>query len=220
MPRFVPVIKRYITMQQKITTFVLCSITFVLANSALFAQTSKKDSTYKRHFVGSSFFMLANLGPEAPHFYQLNYGYRITPVDVVSIEAITWTYNAPLGIPYGPSKESKEEHYPGSVHSVGLGLAYQCYFWKNFYTALHALPLLQTYRNEKKETIQQGFQLFCTFRMGYHLKLFKNKFFLEPSLACTYWPINTNMPESFKAKESKWSNYFLFEPGLHFGYKF
>jgi hypothetical protein len=184
------------------------------------AQTAEKDSNYRRHYIGSSMFMLANLFPNSANFYQLNYGYRLTPKDVLSIEAKTWTYPAPLGIPYGSSFGSKEEKYPGSVKSVGVALAYQRFLWRDFYTAAHAASFLQTYRNEKKEKIQNGYQLFCTFRLGYHLKLFKNRFFIEPSIAATYWPINTNMPESFRKMETKWPNYFLFEPGLHFGVKF
>ena len=34
------------------------------------------------------------------------------------------------------------------------------------------------------------------------------------------WPITTIVGESFTKLESKWPNYFLFEPGFHFGYKF
>ena len=59
-----------------------------------------------------------------------------------------------------------------------------------------------------------------TYRLGYHVPLFKNRFFIEPSVAVTHWPINTNVPESFAALEHKWPKYFLLEPGLHFGYKF
>jgi len=203
-----------------IIKLILLCITFFVKDRAVLAQSGKQDSTYRRHFIGSSFFVLANFLPDPPSFYQLNYGYRLTPKDVISIEAITWTYHAPLGIPYGPSHESPEESYPGSIQGIGLGLAYQRYLWKNFFSAVHAIPFLQTYRNEKKEKIQNGFQLFCTLRFGYHLKLFKNRFFLEPSTAITYWPINTNMPQSFVKMESQWPNYFLFEPGLHLGLKF
>jgi hypothetical protein len=201
-------------------TFTLLCITLMYANPKAAAQTGKQDSTYHRHFIGSSLFMVANFSTNPPDFYQLNYGYRLTPKDVVSVEAITWTYKAPLGIPYGSSYGVEAENYPGSVKSVGLAFAYQRFLWKDFYTAVHAASFLQTYRNERKEKIQNGYQLFCTFRLGYHWKLFKNRFFIEPNIAATYWPVNTNLPESFKQKENKWSNYFLFEPGLHFGVKF
>jgi hypothetical protein len=209
-------------MKQMMKSLTLMCMTLLLANGVLMAQNPQNDSTYRKHFIGSSMFIFANFIPyeNPPSFYQLNYGYRLTPKDVVSIEAITWTFGAPLGIPYGPSYELATENYPGSVKSFGLALAYQRFLWKNFYTAVHAASFLQTYRNERQEKIQNGYQLFCTFRLGYHLPLFKNRFFIEPSIAATYWPINTNMPESFKKMESKWSNYFLFEPGLHFGVKF
>ncbi len=46
----------------------------------------------RRYFVGSSLFVAANLFPddEPPAFFQVNVGYRVTPKDVVSLEAITW----------------------------------------------------------------------------------------------------------------------------------
>ena len=62
--------------------------------------------------------------------------------------------------------------------------------------------------------------LFMTYRLGYHVQLFKNRFFIEPSVAMTHWPVKTNVPESFARLDSKWPSYFLFEPGLHFGVKF
>jgi hypothetical protein len=198
----------------------LLSLCLIVCSTAASAQTTPPDPAYRRHFIGSSLFMLANLFPNSASFYKLNYGYRITPKNVISVEAITWKYQAPLGIPYGPSYQKREEEYPGSVKSAGIGVAYQRFLWKKFYSALHATSFLQTYRNEKKEKIQNGFQLFCTLRAGYHLQLFENRFFLEPSIACTYWPVNTNLPPSFATKENKWPNYFLFEPGFNFGVKF
>ena len=198
---------------------LFCVILFSI-NFSLSAQNKIQDSICRRHFIGSSLFVLANFFPNPPSFYQLNYGYRFTPKQTIIIEAITWTYNAPLGIPYGPSHESPAESYPGSVRGYGLGLAYQRYLWKNFYSTIHATPFHQNYMDAKNKKIQNGFQLFLTLRFGYHLKLFKNRFFFEPSVAFTHWPINTNLPESFSKVESKWPNYFLFEPGLHFGIKF
>lgn len=199
---------------------ILFMLLFAMSVSWAFAQTEKQDSTYRQHFIGSSLFVLFNSLPNPPSFYQLNYGYRLTPKDVLIIEAITWKYNAPLGIPYGPSFESPDEFYPGYVREYGIGMAYQRFLWKDFYSTFHATPFLQKYVNEEEEKIQNGFQLFLSLRFGYHIKLAKNRFFLEPSIAFTHWPINTKVPESFAQKESKWPNYFLFEPGIHFGRKF
>lgn len=115
---------------------------------------------------------------------------------------------------------SPDEEYPGYVREYGIGLSYQRFLWRGAYSANHALSLLQKYVNDEQEVIRTGFQLFPTFRIGYHIELFKNRFFLEPNVAFTHWPINTNVPESFSELESKWPTYFLFEPGLHFGITF
>lgn len=187
------------------------------------AQTTPPDSTYRRFFVGSSLFMLANLNasdPNRPDFFQLNVGYRLTPQNVLSVEAKTWKYAWPLGIPYGKSFEAPEEQYPGYVRSVGLAFAYQRFWWKGAYAAVHAMNTLQRYVGDDNRLIQNGYQLFLTYRLGYHVKLFRNRFFVEPSVAMTHWPINTNVPESFAKLERKWPNHFLFEPGLHVGVKF
>lgn len=186
-------------------------------------QTKEQDSTYKKFFIGSSLFVLYNLVPDEPNppnFYQLNFGYRFTPKDVVSIEAITWEYAWPNGIPWGKSFEAPEEKYPGSIKELGVALAYQRFFWKGAYGAVHALNAKKTYFDENDNKIQNGYRLFMTYRVGYHIQFFKNTFFLEPSVAVTHWPVNTNVPDSFAAVENRWPNYFLFEPGLHFGIKF
>jgi hypothetical protein len=198
---------------------VLCVLLGVPRDAS--AQTEASDPNYRRHSIGSSLFMLMNLAPlsNPPSFYQLNYAYRLTPKDVVSVEAITWRYHAPLGIPYGSSYGSSEEAFPGSVRAFGAGVAYQRFIWKGIYSALHVLPMRQIFLDPGGEKIQSGFQLFMTLRAGYHIELLSNRFFVEPSVAATYWPINTNLPEAFQKKEGRWPNYFLFEPGLHFGVK-
>lgn len=188
-----------------------------------FSQKTKQDSTYRKFYVGSSAFILMNLNtadPNAPNFAQLNFGYRITPENVISIEAKTWKYAWPLGIPYGKSRTDPNEKYPGYVRSSGIGLVYQHFWWKGAYTSIDAANMLQMYVDEEDNHIQNGYQLFMTYRLGYQFHFFKNRFFIEPSVAITHWPVNTNVPESFAILENKWPNYFLFEPGLHFGVNF
>jgi len=199
---------------------ILITVVVAIFSTTAFNQTKKQEPTYKKHFLQSSLFMVANMLPDPAAFYQLNYGYRLTPKDALIVEAITWEYNEPLGIPYGPSYESEDERFPGYVKDFGIGLAYQRFLYKGLYSTIHAMPFIQQYYTPEKEKIQSGFQLFCTLRFGYHIKLFKNRFFIEPSIAFTTWPVNTNLPESFQVMEDKWNKYFLFEPGLHFGFKF
>ena len=170
--------------------------------------------------MGSTVFILANLAPNPPNYYQLNYGYRITEKDVLSVEIITWEYKGPLGRPYGPDFDNERSDFPGYVQAYGIGLAYKRFIWKGVYSAIHSTALRQNYMDVNDKKIKSGFQLFNTLRFGYHFRLFKDRLFVEPSFAFTYWPINTNLPASFQVEEDKWPNYFLFEPGLHFGVNF
>ena len=173
-----------------------------------------------RHFLSTSLFMLGNLVPddEPPAFVQLNYGYRLTPTDTISIEAITWQYYGPLGVQWWELDEPNTR-FPGKVRDFGIGLAFQRFFWKGAYGALHATPFVQQY-HDGRGVIQTGFQLFVTLRAGYHFRFVDDWFFIEPSVAVTTWPINTNLPANFAAIEDQWASFFLFEPGLHAGINF
>lgn len=206
-------------MQRKIT--VLSIALMCLFSIQMKAQYEKNNTTFKECFIGSSLFMLGNLFPEnRPDFVQLNLGYRITGKDVVSLELKTWKYAWPLGIPYGESFEIPEEEFPGYIREYGFAFAYQRYWWKGLYTAVHVMSGWQSFYNEEGNKIDNGYQIFNTYRLGYHIKLFKDRMFIEPSIAITHRPYHTEMPESFKEKDDKWPNYFVGEPGLHFGYNF
>lgn len=201
----------------------LLLVAFALAPSTAGAEGIREDAApafgpgARRHLLGSSLFMLANLAPDSPSFYQLNYGLRLTSRDVVGVEAITWTYGAPLGIPYWAPRGAADRAYPGSVREVGLGVAYQRYLWRGLYAGAHATPLFRQYLDPAKRRIQDGFQLFLAVRAGYHLGLLGDRVFVEPSVAITHWPITTHVPAAFARVDRRWPNYFLFEPGLHFG---
>lgn len=203
--------------------FLIVVAAIALAHAALKAQQDA-DVVAGRYFIGSSAFVAANLvlagRPDAPDFYQFNAGYWLTERDAISVELITWRYVAPVGIPYGPCFESPEEEYPGYVRESGIGVAYQRLLKGAFYSAVHVLPLVKQYFDEDDEKIQNGFRLFVTGRAGYRLTLFRGRFAMEPSIAASYWPIDTNTPATFEDKERNWPNYFLFEPGLHFAVRF
>ena len=198
-------------------------LAFVLACSLqVNAQYAKQDSTYKTYFVGSTLFLLGNLASvNPPNFVQLNVGYRITGRDVISLELITWKYAWPLGInPFlNKSYGKQEEKFPGYIRDYGIGVAYQRFFWKGLYAAVHVMPMWQTFVNEKGNTVDNGFQIFNSYRVGYHIKLFKDRFFIQPSLGIAGRPYHTKMPDGFKQKDDKWSTWTP-EPGLHFGYNF
>jgi hypothetical protein len=175
----------------------------------------------KQYFIGSTLFVpFALFLDDSPQYYQLDFGYRINTKNTVAFEVITWKYPGPLGRPYGSDYESEETNFPGEVQAFGAGLSYQRFLWKGLYGQVHSTAFKQNYLELNGDKIQSGFQLFNTFRVGYHVEFFNNHLFIEPSIAMTWWPINTNLPESFQVEEDKWNKFFLGEPGLHFGVNF
>lgn len=194
----------------------------LMSSLHLNAQYVKSDSTFKRCFVGSTLFVLGNLAPvNPPNFAQLNLGYRITGKDVISVEFITWKYAWPLGInPFlNNAYGMQEEKYPGYIREYGIAVAYQRFLWKGLYAAVHVMPMLQHFMDDNGKKVSNGFHLFNTYRVGYHIKLFKDKFFIQPSLGIAGRPYHSEMPNGFKQKDDKWSKYTP-EPGLHVGYNF
>ena len=186
------------------------------------AQYAKTDSSYKRCFVGSTLFLLGNLDRvNPPGFAQLNLGYRITGKDVISLELITWKHAWPLGINpfYNKAYGTSIEKFPGFIREYGIGIVYQRYFYKGLYASVHVTPMWQTFKNKNGDKVGNGFIIFNTYRIGYHIKLFKDRFFIEPSLGIAGRPYHTKMPDGFKEKDDKWPKWTP-EPGLHFGYNF
>lgn len=207
-------------MQKK---FIVLVTILVLNVSTVYSQKTLQEDTDKKYFIGSTLFMLANLNTKDlnnPDFYQINFGYRITAKDVVSIETKTWKYAWPLGIPYGKDFEAPEEKFPGYIREYGIALAYQRFLWKGLYTAIHVMNAKQTFVDNDGNKIKNGYQMFNSYRLGYHFKFFKNSFFIEPSLAVIHRPFQSKMPESFEQLNNKWSKFFIGEPGLHFGINF
>lgn len=206
-------------MQKKIVSIGLA---FVLASSLhVNAQDKNTDSHYKKWFIGSTLLMLGNFdNVNNPEFVQINIGYRITPKNSVSFEFKRSIYSWPLGIPWGPSFDAPGENYPGHARILAPTVAYQHFWWKGVYTSVHALNAFEKYMAEDNKKIGNGYTLYMTYRLGYQIKFFNNRFFFEPSIGFTHWPIRTNVPESFKRVENKWPNYFAWEPGLHFGFNF
>lgn len=195
----------------------------LMMTSALQLKAEQSSSADKSFFVGSTFLVLGNFipnDPNPPEFVQLNVGYRITPKNVFFLEFKRSRFAFPLGIPWGDSFDAPGENYPGYVRQNVIGIAYNHFWWEGLYTAVHAMSAFQEYFDVNDAKIVDGYTLFVTYRLGYQLKLFRNRFFIEPSIGLTHWPIKTNTPQSFELKESKWPNYFGFEPGLHFGFNF
>ena len=82
------------------------------------------------------------------------------------------------------------------------------------------MSLFQDFVNVEGKKVDNGFQIFNQYRVGYHIKLFKDKCFIQPSFAITHRPYHTKMPDGFKQQDDKWPKFMFSEPGLHFGFNF
>lgn len=175
----------------------------------------------RRHSVGTSLFSVANLAEDAPDFYEVDYGYWLTGRDVVVAHAITWRYDAPLGIPYtSASFGAAEARYPGYVRALGMGAGYRRFLVEGLFVTTTVTPFLQLFSETKGAKVSEGFQLFVVLRAGYHFRLLDDRVYVEPSVAFNFWPVNTGLPADFARAERRWPSYFLFEPGLNLGAKF
>jgi len=198
----------------------LALATLIASTLPIKAQNSAQDSTSKKWFIGSTLLLLGNFDKtNNPAYVQLNAGYRITPKDVVHVRFKRSVYAWPLGIPFGPSFDAPGLNYPGSARIIAPQIGYQRFWWKGIYTSLYALNAFEKYMDEDKKKLGNGFTLYLDFYLGYQFKFLKNRFFFEPAIGCSYWPLRTNVPASFKLVEKKWPNYFI-QPGLDFGFNF
>jgi len=209
-------------MQKKIGIIGL--LVMMASANHLKAQYAATDSTYRRWFVGSSLFvLLGNLDTKnPPNFFQLNVGYRLTGKDVITLEPKTWKYAWPNGIhPFlNDAYKKPEEKFPGYVREFGVSVSYQRFLWKGLYAELNVMPTLQYFVNDNGHKADDGFQIFNTYRIGYHIKLFNDRFFIQPSICITHRAYNTTLPDGFKQQDDKWSKFIFGEPGFHFGFNF
>ena len=173
--------------------------------------------------ISTTWLSFANFGEEETntHHYELHVKYSLTPKDKIGIKATTWKLFAPMGMPMQEQLKFDEANfYPGRLRESGLGVTYQRFLWKGLFATAEIMPLYKTYFDENENEIGNGFKLYTTWHLGYHISMFKNRIFIEPQVHCNYWPIDTNTPQNFKEMDDIWNNYFLFEPNLYIGFKF
>ena len=183
-----------------------------------------KDGVPARKFsVSTTWLSFANFGEEKTntHHYELHFKYNLTSKDRIGLKLATWKLFAPMGIPmWDPLFLDENAFFPGKLSECGIGVTYQRTLWKGLFATVEVLPLYKTYLDENSTEIGDGFKLYTTFHAGYHIQLFKNRMFIEPQIHCNYWPIDTEAPQNFQERESKWNNFFLFEPNLYIGVNF
>jgi len=214
-------------MKKLISTILMIAVFTTLAcsqNPAKTAMGAVKGTMHDyKYSVSTTYLIFVNFGPEVTntHHYEFHFGYKITPKDKIGIKVATWSLFAPMGIPWGPYIMKESESYPGRIRESGIGITYQRILWKGLFTSIEILPLKKTYQDENKKKTGDGFKLYTTYHLGYHIPMFKNRLFIEPQIHCNYWPIDTKGLQGFEEKENKWkNNYFLFEPNIYIGVNF
>ncbi len=187
-------------------------------------KTSAEDSVQKyKYSISTTYLAFFNFGEEKTntHHYELHVGYRLTPKDKIGIKVATWKMFAPMGMPMQEQlKYDESNFYPGRLRESGIGVTYQRMLWKGLFVSTEILPQLKTYLDENNNKLNNGFKLYTSYHLGYHLSFFKDRAYIEPQIHCQYWPINTNVHQAFKEKDDQWNNYFLFEPNLYLGVNF
>ncbi len=210
---------------------LLIMVLGIILGANAFSQVQNKtnvsfadDSVQKHKFsVSTTYYSLLNYEEEKTntHHYELHIEYRLTPRDKIGIKAATWKLFAPMGMPMQEQLKFVETNfYPGRLRESGIGVTYQRTIWRGLFAAAEILLQLKTYLDENNSKISNGFKLYTSYHLGYHIPLFKNKIYLEPQIHCQYWPVDTNVPQAFRQEDDKWNNYFLFEPDMYIGVNF
>ncbi len=145
--------------------------------------------------------------------------------NIVGVKLASWRLFQSMGITWWDGLldkiETESEYYPGHVRATGIGITYQRMLWKGLFATVEVLPQFQTYTDLDGEKIGNGFKIYTSYHLGYHIAFGKKKrFFIEPQVNCMLWTSDNNAPDGFKQLDDKWRNLFLFEPQIYLGWSF
>lgn len=188
----------------------------------------QKDTDYK-YRISAPVIQALNIGDgevktNTKHV-EIHFKKQLNSRDIIGVKFATWRLFQPMGIQYWDGLldkiDTESEFYPGYLRETGIGFSYQRMLWKGLFASLEVLPLYKTYLDEDRSKMSNGFKLYNSYHIGYHIAFGKKKrFFIEPQIHCNHWIIDTNTPEEFKVLDDKWKTYFLFEPNIYIGVKF
>jgi len=145
--------------------------------------------------------------------------------NIIGVKFATWRLFQPMGITWWDGVvdkiESGTEYYDGYLRETGIGITYQRMLWKGLFASVEVLPQFQTYTDLDGNKLKNGFKVYNSIHLGYHVAFGKKKrFFIEPQVHCNQWMFDNNSPEGFKEFDDKYGNVFLFEPNIYLGWKF
>lgn len=145
--------------------------------------------------------------------------------NIIGLKFASWRLFQPMGITWWDGLLDKldtgTEFYPGHLREIGIGVTYQRMLWKGLFATAEILPQYQTYLDLDGNKLANGFKLYNSYHLGYHIAFGKKKrIFIEPQVHCQHWMFDNDAPDGFKELDAKWRRYFLFEPNLYIGVKF
>ena len=188
--------------------------------------TNHKNDKYRISFPA---IILGNIGKGGERtntqHIEIHIKRKLDAKNILGVKFATWRLFQPMGIQWWDGLldkiDSKSEFYPGYLRETGLGISYQRMLWKGLFASVEVLPLFKTYTDQNNTKIANGFKLYTSYHIGYHIAFGKKKrFFIEPQIHFQNWMFDTNTPPDFKNLDNKWKPYFLFEPNLYLGIKF
>ncbi|MHB0753690.1 hypothetical protein [Polaribacter sp. M15] len=209
-----------------IITLTLCALNVFAQRNHELSKNNDTDFKYRASFPA---IILGNIGKggERTNTQHIEFHIKrdLDSKNIIGVKFATWRLFQPMGIQWWDGLldkiDSKTEFYPGYLHETGVGISYQRMLWKGLFASVEVLPLYKTYKDLDNKKIANGFKLYNSYHVGYHIAFGKKKqFFIEPQVHCNVWHFDTKTPQAFKQLDNKWKNHFLFEPNLYIGFKF
>lgn len=209
-----------------IISVTLCTLSAFAQGNKESIMTNDSDHTYRASFPA---IILGNIGKGGERtntqHIELHVKRELDAKNIIGVKFATWRLFQPMGIQWWDGLldkiDSESEFYPGYLHETGIGVSYQRMLWKGLFATVEVLPQYKTYRDLNNEKIANGFKLYTSYHLGYHIAFGKKKrIFIEPQVHFQNWMFDTNTPDAFKQLDNRWKSYFLFEPNLYVGIKF
>ncbi len=213
----------------------LLTILLFFCTLSVFAQINspedKETEETNKYRVSLPFFTVADIigggwnDRTSNQMIELHVKRNLDNKNIVGVKFVTWRLFQPMGITWWDGLldklETESEFYPGYLRETGIGITYQRMLWKGLFATVEVLPQFQTYLDLDGNKIGNGFKLYTSYHLGYHIAFGKKKhFFIEPQINCMLWTSDNNAPDGFKQLDDKWRNYFLFEPQIYLGWNF
>lgn len=164
-------------MQNKILKLFI--ILLVICYKQLFVQNNKLYKTLKKKYIGSSMFMLINLYSKNHSDFDLfHFVHHITQKDIISLEVKTIESKWLHGIPCDKSFQTLEKEFLGYIKCNGFAIVNQQFSCENFYTSVNIIRAWQNFVNKNYYKIDNGLQIFNTFRICFQIRLFMKNLYL------------------------------------------